>query len=152
MSRQSTDRIQKSIVLRSPRGRVWRALTDAREFGAWFRVEFDGQFAVGRTLRGRITFPGYEHLTMELTVERMEPERLFSYRWHPNAVDADADYASEPTTLVEFRLEEVPEGTSLTLLESGFDGIAPERREEAFRRNEGGWEIQMENIRSHVAG
>lgn len=148
----STDRIERTVLLRAPRSRVWRALTDAREFGAWFGVALEGQFAVGETIRGRITYPGYEHLTMQVTVERMEPERLFSYRWHPHAVDPDFDYATEPTTLVEFRLEEVPEGVRLTLVESGFDRIPPERRDEAFRRNSEGWSGQMENIRSHVGG
>lgn len=152
MTETTPDRIEKTVLLRAPRSRVWRALTDAREFGAWFGVALEGRFAVGEAIRGRITYPGYEHLTMEMTVERMEPERLFAYRWHPFAVDLDADYSAEPTTLVEFRLEEVPEGTSLTLVESGFEKIPAERRGEAFRRNEEGWAEQMENIRKHVAG
>src|SRR5882724_3798512 len=102
----STDRIEKRILLRAPRSRVWRALTDVREFGAWFRVALEVPFAEGATVRGRITHPGYEHVTMEMGVERMDPERLFSYRWHPYAVTPDVDYSAEPTTLVEFRLEE----------------------------------------------
>jgi uncharacterized protein YndB with AHSA1/START domain len=152
MDPSSTDRIERTVLLRAPRSRVWRALTDAREFGAWFGVALEGRFAVGETIRGKITYPGYEHLTMEVTVERMEPERLFSYRWHPHAVDPDFDYATEPTTLVEFRLEEVPEGVQLTVVESGFDRIPPERRDEAFRRNSEGWSGQMENVRKHVGG
>jgi uncharacterized protein YndB with AHSA1/START domain len=151
MNDENTDRIEKTVRLRAPRSRVWRALTDAREFGTWFRVALEGQFAVGQPIRGRITYPGYEHLTMEVTVERMEPERLFSYRWHPGAAEPE-DPAAEPTTLVEFRLEDAPDGTILTVVESGFDQLPPERRDEAFRENEEGWAIQMENIRSHVDG
>src|SRR5262245_58037649 len=98
----STDRIEKKIQLRAPRSRVWRALTRAEEFGAWFRVKLEGEFAERATIRGRITYPGYEHLTFEAFVERMEPERLFSYRWHPYAIDPKVDYSAEPTTLVEF--------------------------------------------------
>jgi uncharacterized protein YndB with AHSA1/START domain len=147
-----TDRIEKNILLRAPRERVWRALTDAREFGAWFRVKLEGDFAVGKRVAGRITYPGFEHLTMELTVERMDTGQLFSFRWHPYAVDPEKDYSSEPTTLVEFRLEEVAEGTRLTVVESGFDHVPAERRAEAFRMNGNGWATQMENIRQHVSG
>jgi uncharacterized protein YndB with AHSA1/START domain len=145
-----TDRIEKQVLLRAPIARVWRALTMAEEFGAWFRVRLEGEFTVGRPIRGRITYPGYEHVTMEVTVERMDPERLFSFRWHPGAVDPGFDYSSEPTTLVEFRLEKVAEGTRLTVVESGFDQIPASRRTEAFRMNSDGWAIQMENIRRHV--
>ena len=147
----STDRIEKTIQLRAPVSRVWRALTDAREFGKWFRVSLTGPFAVGTTVRGHITYPGYEHLKMEVVVERMDPERVFSFRWHPAAVDPSADYSAEPTTLVEFRLEEMAGGTRLTVVESGFDRIPASRRAEAFRMNEGGWEEQMKNIEQHVA-
>lgn len=147
-----SDRIQKTILLRAPRARVWRALTDAAEFGAWFRVELEGAFAVGQRVRGKITYPGYQHLVMDVTVERMDEQRLFSFRWHPAAVEAGVDYSKEPTTLVEFRLEEVAEGTSLTVVESGFDRIPPARRAEAFRMNSEGWEIQMQNVLRHVAG
>src|SRR5262245_26631762 len=118
-----TDRIEKSIVLRAPRARVWRALASAEEFGIWFRVKLEGSFAPGARVRGQITYPGYEHVTMEMTIERMEPERLFSWRWHPHAVEPEVDYSGEPTTLVELRLEDVPGGTRLTLTESGFDRI-----------------------------
>ena len=147
----SNDRIEKTIQLRAPVSRVWRALTDAREFGQWFRVNLTGPFAVGATVRGNITYPGYEHLKMEVVVERMEPERLFSFRWHPAAIDPKTDYSAEETTLVEFRLEEVGGGTRLTVVESGFDRIPASRRDEAFRMNEGGWEEQMKNIEQHVA-
>lgn len=147
----STDRIEKSILLRAPRARVWRALTNAEEFGTWFRVKLEGDFAVGATVRGRITYPGYEHLRMEIVIERMEPERLFSYRWHPYAVKPDVDYSAEPMTLVEFRLEDATEGTQLTVVESGFDRLPKNRRDEAFRMNNGGWAEQMTNIERHVA-
>jgi uncharacterized protein YndB with AHSA1/START domain len=147
-----TDRIEKTIVLRAPRERIWRALTDAREFGEWFRVKLDGDFAVGQRIAGHITHPGFEHLTMTVTVERMDAGQLFSFRWHPYAIDAKRDYSSEPTTLVEFRLEEVAEGTRLTVVESGFDRVPAERRAEAFRMNAGGWTAQMENVRQHVTG
>ena len=147
----STDRIEKTILLRAPRARVWRALTDADEFGTWFRVKLEGSFRAGATVRGRITYPGYEHVTMEMQIERLEPERLFAYRWHPYAIEPDVDYASEPTTLVEFRLDEVPGGTRLTVVESGFDRLPKGRRDEAFRMNEGGWSEQMANIERHVA-
>lgn len=147
-----TDRIQKTILLRAPRARVWRALTDAEEFGAWFRVKLEGGFAVGKRVRGKITYPGYEHLAMDVTVERMDELRLFSFRWHPAAVDPKVDYSTEPTTLVEFSLEEVAGGTRLTVAESGFDRIPPGRRAEAFRMNSEGWDIQVQNIQRHVAG
>ena len=147
----TTDRIEKTIVLKAPRARVWRALTYHQEFGAWFRVALESPFREGETVRGRITHPGYEHATMEVVVERMEPERLFSYRWHPFAVDKATDYSHEPPTLVEFRLEDAPGGTRLTVVESGFDKLPPERRDEAFRMNEGGWAEQVTNIERHVA-
>jgi uncharacterized protein YndB with AHSA1/START domain len=146
----STDRIEKTIVLRAPMSRVWRALSDAREFGTWFRVNIEGAFAEGRTVRGRITHPGYEHVAMEMQIERMDPERLFSYRWHPYAIEPGVDYSAEPTTLVEFRLEAVGEGTRLTIVESGFDRLPQHRRAEAFRMNEGGWSQQIENVERHV--
>ncbi|HEU4383775.1 MAG TPA: SRPBCC family protein [Anaeromyxobacteraceae bacterium] len=147
----STDRIEKRIELRAPVARVWRALTDHREFGEWFRVRLDGPFVPGGTSRGQITYPGYEHLKWEAVVERMEPERLFSFRWHPYAVDPKEDYSREPTTLVEFRLEAISGGTRLILTESGFDRIPAGRRAEAFRMNDGGWTEQMANIERHVA-
>jgi uncharacterized protein YndB with AHSA1/START domain len=147
----SSDRIEKSIVLRAPRARVWRALANAGEFGVWFRVKLEGEFAPGARVRGRITYPGYEHVTMEITIERMEPERRISFRWHPYAVDPVHDDSEEPTTLVEFQLEEVPGGTRLTVTESGFDRLPLGRRDEAFGMNEGGWEEQMGNIERHVA-
>jgi uncharacterized protein YndB with AHSA1/START domain len=152
MPATSTDRIEKSVVIRSPRARVWRALTDAREFGSWFGVDLgDARFAPGARVRGPITIPGYTHVTMEVVVERVEPERLLSWRWHPGAIDPKADYSKEPMTLVVFELKDVPEGTRLTVVESGFDAIPEARRAEAWRLNEGGWAAQMENIERHVA-
>jgi uncharacterized protein YndB with AHSA1/START domain len=147
----SNDRIEKRIELKAPLSRVWRALTDYREFGQWFRVKLEGPFVRGQTTRGHITYPGYEHLKMEVVVQKIEPERLFSYAWHPYAVDPNKDYSQEPSTLVEFRLEKTPTGTLLIVTESGFDKMPSERRLEAFRMNEGGWSIQMQNIENYVA-
>ena len=145
-----TDRIEKKVLLRAPRSRVWRALTDTREFGTWFRAELVGTFAVGETVRGHSTYPGCEHLALELRVERMDDERFFSFRWHPDEAAMKADVSPEITTLVEFTLEDVTGGTMLTVVESGFDRLPPERRAAAFRDNEKGWTEQMENIRRHV--
>ncbi len=152
MNPSSTDRIEKQILLRAPQPRVWRALTDAEEFGAWFRVKLEGPFVLGGRTRGKLTYPGYEHITMEVRVERMDAETRFSFRWHPYAVDPKVDYSDEPTTLVEFRLEAVDGGTRLTVVESGFDQLPPGRRDEAFRMNDGGWKQQLTNIERHVAG
>jgi uncharacterized protein YndB with AHSA1/START domain len=147
----STDRIEKQVVLKAPRARVWRALADAHELGSWFGVRMEGGFSPGGVTRGRVTHPGYEHLAFEVTVERMEPERLLSWRWHPAAVEAGVDYSREPTTLVTFSLEDVPGGTRLTVVESGFDGLPAARRAQAFRSNEGGWEEQLRNVARHVS-
>jgi uncharacterized protein YndB with AHSA1/START domain len=151
MTTSVTDHIEKRVVLRAPRARVWRALTDAAEFGTWFGVKLATPFTEGATVRGQITHPGYDHLTMEVLVERIEPERYFAYRWHPYAVDPAIDYSHEPTTLVEFRLDESGDGTVLTIVESGFDRIPLARRAEAFRMNEGGWTAQAQNIERHVS-
>lgn len=145
-----TDRIEKRIELKATPARVWRALTDHREFGQWFRVRLDGPFVPGQASRGRVTYPGYEHLVFEVVVQKIEPERLFSFTWHPAAVDAAADYSQETPTLVEFRLEPVAGGTRLLLTESGFDRLPPGRRADAFRMNEGGWATQMTNLDQHV--
>jgi uncharacterized protein YndB with AHSA1/START domain len=146
-----TDRIEKKIVLRAPRSRVWRALTNAQEFGAWFGVRLESAFAEGARVLGRITVPGYEHVTLDITIEKVDPERLFSYRWHPYAIDPKVDYSHEPTTLVEFHLDEVAGGTELTVIESGFDRIPLSRRAEAFRKNDDGWAQQVKNIERYVA-
>jgi uncharacterized protein YndB with AHSA1/START domain len=152
MQTTATDRIEKTAVLKAPRGRVWRALSNAKEFSAWFLTDFAGEFAEGATLRGRPRNPGYEHLTIEIRIERMEPERRFSFRWHPYEVDLSKDTSHEPTTLVEFTLDDVPEGTRLTVVESGFDALPAGRRFEAFRENESGWIEQMRNITRYVDG
>lgn len=146
----STDGIEKRVLLRAPRARVWRALTDARELGQWFGVVMAGPFTPGARLTGKITHKGYEDAPFEITVERMEPERLFSYRWHPYAHDPKVDYSSEPTTLVTFELEEAEQGTLLTVVESGFDGVPLARRAEAFRMNDEGWAEQMKSIERYV--
>lgn len=146
----SENRIEKKIDLKAPISRVWRALTDHREFGEWFRVKIEAPFIPGETTWGYITHPGYEHVKWEVVVQKMEPEKLFSFSWHPYAVDPDKDYSEETPTLVEFTLEETPEGTRLTVVESGFDKIPSDRRSLAFRMNEGGWEEQMKNIKKYV--
>lgn len=146
----STDRIEKKVHLKAPRARVWQALTDAEEFGRWFGVKMEGPFVRGERARGRITHPGYEHLTMEILVDRMEPEHTFAWRWHPAAIEPDVDYASEPMTVVELTLEEKDGGTMLTVVESGFDGVPMSRRQTALRMNTEGWEAQMRNIERHV--
>ena len=146
-----SDRIEKSIELNEPVSRIWRALTDHREFGEWFRVKLDGPFVAGEVSRGHITHPGYEHVVWEAVVQKMEPEKLFSFTWHPYAMDPKVDYSKEPPTLVEFRLEKTANGTLLRLTESGFDKIPAGRRAEAFRMNDGGWTGQMKNIEKHVA-
>src|SRR5258706_544032 len=147
----STDRIEKRVVLRAPRTRVWRAIADAAEFGTWFRVKLEGAFAAGKPIRGRMAIPGYEHVTLELLVERIDAERYFSYRWHPYAVDPAVDYSAEPTTLVEFHLEETDGGTALTIVESGFDRLPLARRAEAFRMNDNGWDGQIKHLARYVA-
>ncbi|HEV2297966.1 MAG TPA: SRPBCC family protein [Candidatus Acidoferrales bacterium] len=151
----SSDRIEKRIELKVPVSRVWRALTDYREFGQWFRVEIDGPFVPGEVSSGHMTYPGYEHVKWEVTVQKMEPERLFSFTWpHPKSFDKTSyspDNSNEPTTLIEFRLEKTAAGTLLVLTESGFDKLPADRRLEAFRRNDGGWTEQMKNIENYVA-
>jgi len=143
--------IEKRVELKVPVSRAWRALTDYREFGEWFRVKLDGPFVPGQVSRGHITYPGYEHVKWEVTVKEMQPEQLFSFTWHPYAVEPGVDYSKEEPTLVEFRLQPVPGGTLLVITESGFDRIPPHRRMEALRMNDGGWTEQTRNIAGHVA-
>jgi uncharacterized protein YndB with AHSA1/START domain len=145
-----SDRIEKQIELKAPIARVWRALTDYREFGDWFRVKLEGPFVAGQVTRGKITHPGYEHVVWHATVQKIEPEHYFSFTWHPYAVDPAIDYTQETPTLVEFRVEKSGEGTRLTVSESGFDKVPEHRRAEAFRMDEMGWTAQVENIRRHV--
>ena len=146
-----SDRIEKHIELKAPVARLWQALTDHHQFGTWFRVGLDGPFAVGKISRGHITYPGYEHLQWEVVIQKMAPERFFSFTWHPYAIDPKVDYSAEPSTLVEFSLEPTPDGTLLRVTESGFDKISAHRRMEAFRMNDGGWAQQMNNIADYVA-
>lgn len=146
-----TDRIEKQIELKAPVSRVWRALTDYREFGQWFRVNLEGPFAPGQVTKGPIQVPGYQHVIFRVKVAKMEPERLFSFTWHPYAIEPGVDYSQEEPTLVEFRLEPIPTGTRLQITESGFDKIPAGRRAEAFRMNDGGWEAQLKNIERHVS-
>ena len=147
-----TDRIEKSIELKAPLARVWKALTDHEEFGKWFRVKLDGPFVPGEASTGHITHPGYEHVKWHAVVQKIEPMRLFSFTWHPYALDPKVDYSGEPSTLIEFTLEESGKGTLLRVVESGFDKLPAHRRDEAFRMNERGWGAQMENIARHVDG
>jgi uncharacterized protein YndB with AHSA1/START domain len=149
-----SDRIERSVTIDAPRERVWNALVDAETFGTWFGANLKGQvFEPGRRARGNITITGYEHVAFDVLVERVEPMSLFSYRWHPYAVDPAVDYDRETPTLVTFTLRDAPgNGTVLTVVESGFENVPPHRRLDAFRMNSGGWEIQLKNIADHAAG
>ncbi len=145
------NQIEKRIELSAPVARVWRALTDSRQFSEWFQVNMDGPFAEGKPVGGQLTFPGYEHLRMEIVVKAIQPTSYFSYTWHPYAVDPKADCSQEIPTLVEFRLHEIPSGTLLVVTESGFDKLPPARYADAFRMNSRGWEQQLESIASYVS-
>lgn len=144
------NQIKKEIVLKAPVARVWNALTDHEQFGAWFRVKLEAPFALGQVARGAITWPGMEHYVWESKVTALEHERLFAFEWHPYAIDLQHDYSKEKPTLVEFRLVAVPEGTRLTLTETGFDQVPDARRSLAYRMNEQGWTVQMKNIEDYV--
>jgi uncharacterized protein YndB with AHSA1/START domain len=157
----SMDRIEKKILLRAPRKRVWRALSDSTEFGSWFGMKFDGPFTPGAIMRGVLSptkvnaevakaQKQYEGMAFEITIEQMEPERLFSFRWHPNAVERGVDYSHEPTTLIVFTLEEVANGVMLTVTESGFDRIPLARRAKAFTANEQGWSMVVKLIEAYL--
>jgi uncharacterized protein YndB with AHSA1/START domain len=149
---QATDTnvIEKEIVLRAPRSRVWSAIADSAKFGQWFGMVFDGPFKSGKPMSGKFSNPKYAHLTLHMSIVDIKPEQLFSYRWHPGAMDPNVDYSQEPTTLIEFHLSETADGTKLTVIESGFDQIPEWRRAEAFKMNSGGWTSQVENIRKYV--
>jgi uncharacterized protein YndB with AHSA1/START domain len=158
----STDRIEKTILLRAPLKRVWRALSDSAEFGTWFGMHFNAPFEPGATMTAVIVpttvnqevakmQKPYEGIAFEIKIEQMQPERLFSFRWHPGAVEPGFDYSSEPTTLVVFRLEKVPDGVQLTVTESGFDQIPLARRAKAFSANEGGWTLVIKLIEEYLA-
>ena len=145
------NRIEKRIEIKAPVSRVWRAITDYREFGAWFLVNMEAQFVPGEIAYGQITHPGYEHIRMQILVKEMVPERLFSYQWIPYGVDPKRDYSQETPTLVEFTLEPTADGTLLVITETGFDKVPEDRRAEAFRMNDGGWLQQTKNIERYVA-
>jgi uncharacterized protein YndB with AHSA1/START domain len=158
----ATDRIEKQVLLRAPHARVWRALTDAKQFGTWFGMKFDGSFATGAQVAGVIVpttvdaevaraQQPFEGTPFEITIDRIEPERLFAFRWHPFAAESSVDYSREPTTLIEFFLEDVPDGVMLTVRESGFDRVPLERRAKAFAANDAGWTIQMRLIEKYLA-
>jgi uncharacterized protein YndB with AHSA1/START domain len=146
----STDRIEKLVNLDAPRSRVWRALTDVKQFNAWFGSALTGVFKPGAEVSGKLTFKNYEHVRMTIWIETMEPERLFSFRWHPYAIEAGVDYSTEPTTLVSFALEDTAGGTSLTIVESGFDAIPASRRATAFSMNSAGWDGQAKNLQKFL--
>ena len=148
----STDRIEKQVTLPAPRSRVWRALTDVAQFNSWFGVSLTSPFAPGAEVSGKLNIRNYEHVTMTIWIETMQPERFFSFRWHPYAIERGVDYAAEPTTLVSFTLEDADAGTRLTIVESGFDAIPESRRAKAFTMNSNGWNGQAENIRKFLAG
>jgi uncharacterized protein YndB with AHSA1/START domain len=148
----STDRIERKVVLKATRARVWQALTNIEEFNSWFRVKIPGKkFAAGQKFSGQVAYPGYEHIVFEVTIEKTEPEKLLSWRWHPAAIDPKVDYSGEPTTLVEFQLQDAVGGTLLTVVESGIDKIPVPRRLVVFRMNSEGWDGQIQNIEKHVS-
>jgi len=147
----STDRIEKLVDLDAPRSRVWRALTDYTQFNQWFGVSLTAPFTPGSPVSGKLNIRNYDHLTLTIWIESMEPERFFSFRWHPYAVDEGVDYSAEPTTLVTFTLEDAGAGTRLTIVESGFGAIPESRRAKAFSMNERGWAGQAENIRRFLS-
>lgn len=148
---KSSDRIERNMVMKAPLAKVWESITDHTKFGQWFECRLDGPFIPGQTTTGRITTKGYEQLQLALEVQKLEPKTHFSWRWHPYAIDPKADYSKEPTTLVELHLEEVPGGTRVTVSESGFEKLPPNRRAEAYRMNDGGWEAQLANITKYVS-
>ena len=146
----STDRIERELTIDAPRSRVWRALTDVTQFSSWFGVALTTPFAAGAEVSGKMTFAKYEHVSMTIWIETIEPEGFFSFRWHPYAIEEGIDYATEPTTLVTFTLEDEGQGTRLTIVESGFDAIPASRRAKAFAMNSGGWASQSEKLRTFV--
>jgi uncharacterized protein YndB with AHSA1/START domain len=148
-----TDRIERSILINASRARVWRALSNAEEFGAWFGVNLAGQvFAPGVRARGQLTHGGHEHIFFDVLIERIEPQEALSFHWHPYAVDPAIDYSQEQPTLVTFTLKDAPgDGILLTVIESGFDKVPPQRRRQAFEMNSGGWEAQLKNVARHAS-
>ena len=146
-----SDTIDKSVLIAAPIERVWDALTDHRQFGAWFGVALDGPFRVGEEARGRMTVPDYDHLVWRATTVAIDPPHHFAFTWHPYAIDPDRDYAAEAPTLVTFRLTPEDGATRVTVVESGFDRVPAARRALALRMNARGWEIQLANLTAHVA-
>lgn len=150
MTETTVDRITRTVEIEAPAARVWRALTDHREFGTWFRARIDAPFAVGETSRGQMTYPGWEHAAWEAKVVAIEPERRFAFLW-PHTEDYGPSKEGDPFTLVEFTLEPTARGTRLTVTESGLEALPEARRSTVLRDNTEGWEMQTENIRAHVA-
>lgn len=157
-----TDRIEKKVLLRASRDRVWHAISDSAQFGSWFGMEFDGPFIAHTRLTGRIIpttvdpetaklQQPYAGKPVEIVVDRIEPMRRFAFRWHPFAINPQVDYSKEPMTLILFELADVADGILLTITESGFDKIPLERRALAFAADEGGWEKQTQLIRKYLA-
>jgi uncharacterized protein YndB with AHSA1/START domain len=148
-----TDRIERSILIDAARERVWRALSNAEEFGAWFGAKLAGQaFAPGQRARGPMTHQGYEHVYFDAVIERIEPQDMLSFHWHPYAVDPQVDYAPEQPTLVTFTLQDAPgNATLLTVVESGFDKVPAQRRRKAFEMHTEGWEAQLRNVARHAS-
>ncbi len=157
------NRIEKHVLLKAPLDRVWQAITDSRQFGAWFGMDLDGPFAAGQPITGRIAptqvdpevakmQEPYAGTPVNFVVDRIEPRTLFSIRWHPFAIDPKVDYSAEPMTLITFALKETAEGVELTLTETGFEHIPAHRRAEALKANDGGWAKQMELIAAYVHG
>lgn len=156
-----TERIEKRILLQAPLNRVWRAISDSTEFGAWFGMKFDSPFAPGAVMRGVIVPTAvdpevakaqkpHEGKAVEIVIEQMEPDRLFSFRWHPFAIEPGVDYSAEPTTLITFALEQAANGVMLTITESGFDQIPLARRVKAFAANERGWSMVVKLIAKYL--
>jgi len=157
----NTDQICKQALLKASLDRVWRAISNSNEFGIWFGVKFDDPFVAGQAMRGHIVPTQMDPEVAEMqkphvgkpfniVVEQLEPRNLFSFRWHPFAIEPDKDYSSEPTTLVAFALEETPGGVLLTISETGFDQIPLERRAKAFAANDGGWTHQLILVEKYV--
>lgn len=151
MTTTTSDRIERQVFLKAPRSRVWRALTDSSQFGEWFGIRADAPFTAGARVRAVVTHPQYKDLAFDMMIEEVVPEHLFSWRWHPNAIDGARDYSAEPTTLVAFRLEDAPGGTLVKVVESGFDAVPAERRLDAYRGNTQGWDHQMNAIKDYVS-
>jgi uncharacterized protein YndB with AHSA1/START domain len=151
MAKSTPNHIERSILIEAPRGRVWDALTDAKKFGEWFHVNLRGAFEPGETVTGSVTEKALHGLPVKMEIGLMDHEKLFSWRWHPAAINPNVDYSREPMTNVEFTLEDAPHGhTHLTVVEKGFDEIPPERRDAAYRMNYEGWGIQMSRIEDYV--